>query len=103
MLHLTNSRPDKRGAPSFGLRTINFNAFELPNQGFVAVKVYGLTGRLVKVLLSGSQAAGTQSVPWDGTDFNGNPVAAGIYIYQIEFTGVDGKKYTLSKKMSLVR
>jgi hypothetical protein len=78
-------------------------SYELPNPGFVTVKVYDLTGRLVKVLLSGSQAAGAQSVTWDGTDFNGNPVAAGIYIYQIEFTGVDGKKYTFSKKMSLVK
>jgi Ca-activated chloride channel family protein len=78
-------------------------SYELPNPGSVTVKVYDLTGRLVKVLLSGSQAAGAQSVTWDGTDFSGNPVAAGIYIYQIEFTGVDGKKYTLSKKMSLVK
>jgi hypothetical protein len=78
-------------------------SYELPNPGLVSVKVYGLTGRLVKVLLSGSQAAGAQSVTWDGTDFNGNPVAAGIYIYQIEFTGEDGKKQVQSRKMSLVK
>jgi hypothetical protein len=34
---------------------------------------------------------------------NGRSVAAGVYIYRIEFTGTGGQRYALSKKMSLVR
>jgi hypothetical protein len=109
---ITSFKPEKAQIPRSSRLCQNypnpFNpsttiSYELPNPGLVSVKVYGLTGRLVKVLLSGSQAAGAQSVTWDGTDFNGNAVAAGIYIYRIEFTGVDGKKYMQSKKMSLVK
>jgi len=69
----------------------------------VTVKVFDITGRLVKVLVSGWQTAGTQNTIWDGRDFDGNLVAAGIYICQVEFTGADGKKMVLSRKMSLVR
>jgi len=77
--------------------------YELPGSGFVTVKVYDITGRMVKVLVSGWQTAGTQHTIWDGTDFDRNLVAAGIYICWIEFTGEDGKKMVQSKKMSLVK
>jgi len=77
--------------------------YELPGSGFVTVKVLDITGRLVKVLVSGWQTMGTQNTIWDGADFDGNLVAAGIYICQIEFTGEDGKKLVLSRKMSLVK
>jgi len=77
--------------------------YDLPSSGFVKVKVYDITGRLVKVLVSGWQTMGTQNTIWDGTDFDDNLVAAGIYICRIEFTNKDGKKLVQSTKMSLVR
>ncbi len=77
--------------------------YELPGSGFVTVKVFDITGRLVKVLVSGWQTSGTQDTIWDGTDFDGNLVAAGIYICQVEFIGEDGRKLVQSRKMSLVK
>ena len=77
--------------------------YELPANGEVIVKVYDLTGRLVKVLLNATLPAGSHTVHWDGTDFRGNQVAAGIYIYQIEFIAANGEKIIRSKKMSLVK
>lgn len=77
--------------------------FELPGSGNVSVKVYDITGRLVNVLVSDWQMAGTQNTVWDGTDFDGSFVAAGIYICRIEFIGEDGKKLVQSKKMSFVK
>ncbi|MFA4835950.1 MAG: T9SS type A sorting domain-containing protein [Dehalococcoidia bacterium] len=77
--------------------------YELPTNGSVNIRVYDITGRLVKLLVSGWQTSGAQNTIWDGTDFDGNLVAAGIYICQIEFTGEDGKKLVQSKKMSLVK
>jgi len=77
--------------------------YELSGSGFVTVKVFDITGRLVKVLVSGWQTMGTQNTIWDGADFDGNLVAAGIYICQVEFMGEDGRKMVQSRKMSLVK
>ena len=78
-------------------------SYELPTSGQVIIKIYDLTGRLVKVIANATQPAGSHSAQWDGTDFRGTPVAAGIYIYRIEFVGTNGKKMVQSKKMSLVK
>ena len=77
--------------------------YELQASGQVQIKIYDLTGRLVKVIANATQPAGAHSAQWDGTDFQGTPVAAGIYIYRIEFVGTNGKKMVQSKKMSLVK
>jgi len=77
--------------------------YELPTAGQIVVKVYDLTGKLVKVLINAYQPSGVHSIRWDGIDFQGNLVAAGIYIYQIKFIAADGKRFLQSKKMTLVR
>ena len=78
-------------------------AYELYSPGQVTIKIYDITGRLVKILLYAQLNAGLHNVVWDATDFKGNPVAAGIYIYKIEFTGIDNQKFTQCKKMSFVK
>ncbi len=78
-------------------------AYELPEPGFVTIKIYDLSGRLVRILVSEQKNAGMYRVLWDGTSASGAQVAAGVYFYRIEFTGTAGKTMTLTKKMSLVR
>ena len=77
--------------------------YEIPSNGIVCLKIYDLTGRLVKTLVQKVQNAGAYTIKWDGTDFNGNTVAAGIYIYKMEFTSASGEKFVQSKKMSFVK
>ena len=76
-------------------------AYELPSSGRVIIRVYDLTGRLVKVLADLVEPAGRHSIKWDGTDLWGGIVASGIYICQIEFVGTDGQRIMTSMKMSL--
>lgn len=78
-------------------------AYELPTSGRVLIKVYDLTGRLVKVLADLAEPAGRYSVNWDGTDLLGTIVASGIYICQIEFFATNGQKTVMSMKMSLLK
>ena len=78
-------------------------AYELPSSGRVIIRVYDLTGRLVKVLADLVEPAGRHSVNWDGTDLLGRIVASGIYICQIEFLGRNGQKTVMSMKMSLLK
>ena len=59
--------------------------YDLPNDDFVNMAVYDMTGRLVKTLLNGSKSAGYNHVLWDATNDNNEPVSAGVYIYVIQF------------------
>lgn len=77
--------------------------FELPTDGFVTINIYDLTGRLVRTLMNEQQLAGIHSIQWNGTDDAGQKIAAGIYLYQIEFTNATGEAMVLTKKMSLVK
>ncbi|MFH0920327.1 MAG: C25 family cysteine peptidase [Fibrobacterota bacterium] len=57
----------------------------------VAIKIFTQSGRLIRVLQSrdvrGTYAAGAQS-EWDGLDEAGNPVARGVYFYQMSFSRI---------------
>ncbi|MBN2413557.1 VWA domain-containing protein [candidate division KSB1 bacterium] len=77
--------------------------FSLPASGHVVIKIYDITGRRVKTLTGGHLNGGAHKFTWDGTDTNGQLVAAGIYIYRVEFTNMKGEIFTQTKKMSLVK
>lgn len=73
-------------------------SYVLPNACHVRLSIYNLLGQRIRTLVDGYQAAGHQTVRWDGTDEQGNKVASGIYFYRIqagEFT--DAKKMILMK------
>jgi hypothetical protein len=77
--------------------------FALPENGFVAISVYDVNGRLVRVLLSESRNAGSYSVKWDGKNQAVNAVPSGIYVCRMEVRSADGRRFTQSVKMGLVR
>lgn len=53
--------------------------------GYVFVRVYDLTGRLVRTLMDEPYVpAGDYDVRFDGRDFNGRPLASGQYYYRVE-------------------
>ncbi|MEZ4388916.1 MAG: nuclear transport factor 2 family protein [Candidatus Krumholzibacteriia bacterium] len=59
-------------------------AFVVPDGGAaVSLRVYDLTGRLVRTLVDGRASAGTHTVRWSGDDDRGQPVASGTYFYQL--------------------
>jgi hypothetical protein len=65
--------------------TIQYN---VANEGLVSLKVYDITGRLVKTLVDnqfrnpGNEAG--YSVVWNGLDDRGQKVSAGLYIYRLQ-------------------
>jgi len=58
--------------------------YELPENSFVNITVYDLLGKKVKTLVNTTQDAGFKSVFWDATNNQGDPVSAGVYLYQIK-------------------
>ena len=74
--------------------------FGLAKADRVEVKVYDVTGRLVKTLANRNFQAGEQSVTWDGSNDQGRVVARGVYFTQVKFINsrfVDAKKVTVLK------
>jgi choice-of-anchor B domain-containing protein len=62
-------------------------SYNLPQAGFVNLKVYDLMGREIRNLSSGFENAGMNSAMWDAKDNQGNIVSSGVYIYRLEAAG----------------
>jgi len=66
--------------PSRGAVVISYG---LPVESPVSLKVYDLSGRLIRTLVSGREKAGFRRVSWDGRTQGGGRVASGVYFYRL--------------------
>jgi hypothetical protein len=57
--------------------------FGLATGSEVSVKVYGVSGRVVRVLHDGPLSRGDHDFVWNGTDDDGHPIASGVYFYEL--------------------
>jgi len=79
MLHAARPNP-------FRSRTVF--AYDLAQRGRVTLRVYDVSGRIVRSLVAGSeQDAGRYSVEWDGQDDAGRAAAAGLYFARLDAAG----------------
>ena len=61
-------------------------SFGVENSGRVRVRLYDVTGRVIRTLTDRTMEAGSsQNVMWDGRDDAGNQVARGVYFARIDF------------------
>lgn len=59
--------------------------FELPERETVTLRVFDMSGRLVRQLISSEpHTSGRHEVVWNGRDDAGHPVASGTYLYRLE-------------------
>ncbi|MEK6566246.1 MAG: T9SS type A sorting domain-containing protein, partial [Bacteroidota bacterium] len=72
--------------------------FRIARMEFVKLSVYDLTGKLMKVLVSGTLSANSYQVLWDGTNESGQALPSGVYVYRIVAGSfVESKKLTVIK------
>jgi photosystem II stability/assembly factor-like uncharacterized protein len=67
--------------------------YDLPESGFVSLKVYDILGREVQTLVNGNKIKGTYEV-----SFNGSNLASGVYLYKLK-----AGNYISIKKMMLIK
>jgi phosphodiesterase/alkaline phosphatase D-like protein len=67
--------------------------YQLPESGFVTIKVYNITGSEICTLVSETKSAGTHEVR-----FNASNLTSGTYIYKIQ-----SGKFSQTKKMLLLK
>jgi hypothetical protein len=89
--HLSQNHPNPFN-PSTEIR------FSTPAKGLVQLRIYDVSGRLVRVLVDKALPAGWHTASWDGRNGTGTSVASGIYFYQLR-----AGKLVESKKMVLLR
>jgi len=61
--------------------------YNLNRAAEVTLTIYNSLGQPVKNLVRGEQSSGDYSINWNGTDSNGNPVSAGIYVARLSTNG----------------
>jgi hypothetical protein len=57
--------------------------YQLPQRSSVSLRIYDITGRLIRTLAEGYRPAGFHNAIWDARDDLGNEVASGIYYYSL--------------------
>jgi flagellar hook assembly protein FlgD len=77
--------------------------YELATEAEVTVRIYNLKGQLIRVLLMGSQPAGSyltkgRAAYWNGRNNVGQKVSSGLYFYTIQ-----AGNFTATKRMILVK
>jgi hypothetical protein len=61
--------------------------YALPRAGVAAVKVFDISGREVRCLLSGAMPAGARTLVFDGRDNRGRVLPAGVYLLRLDAEG----------------
>lgn len=80
----------------------------------VSLKIYNITGQLVKTLVNDHKTPGRYNAAWNGQSDKGQKVSAGIYFYRLTATSKDNNKSgsayggqaggkTITKKMVLIK
>jgi hypothetical protein len=70
----------------------------VPTAEPVALSIYDLAGRKVRVLVKGRLGAGDHDLSWDGRDYAGRAVASGTYVLNL----IQGE-YATTRRLSLVK
>ena len=75
---------------------------ELRSPGTISLKIYDMSGNLVRVLADDEQVSGTTNRRWDGLNNFNRYVGSGVYIYIFEYTGDDGSRQIIRKPVGVV-
>ena len=81
--------------PFSNLTTI---VFALPKTGHVSLKIYDVSGKLVKTLADGLYSPSDYTAYWNGRDENGCKVCSGVYFYILET-----EDFSATKKLILTK
>lgn len=74
-------------------------SFELSHDSATYLTIFDISGRHVRTLLSGEmRTAGRHELLWNGTDYTGKTVAAGVYFYNLK-----SDNFQQTRRMALIK
>jgi hypothetical protein len=86
--------------PAAGATTLSFR---IPQAGRTELRVFDLSGRLVRTLLDEVLRPGRQSIVWDGRNDQGHRVGSGLYFIRLHWEDRAGKGRTANGRLILLR
>ena len=72
--------------------------YQIPFSGKISLKVYDISGKEVSTIIDKSMDAGYYTSSFDGTN-----LASGVYFYRLIASSADGRNFTKTMKMILVK
>jgi len=70
----------------------------LENSSAIYLRIYDISGKVVKTLVHQTLSAGKHAAAWNGEDESGKPVVSGVYVCRLEAAGKsDVRKIVLLK------
>jgi hypothetical protein len=84
---LVNVNPDLSYSMPNPMTNSTMIEYSLPVAQDVSLRIYDVSGKLIKNLVNARKEAGTHRITWNGKDESGNMVASGIYFYQLQSSG----------------
>jgi len=72
--------------------------YSLKEASPVSIDIYNLKGQHINRLVDENKIAGSHKAVWNGTDFNGNSAASGVYLYKMKTNN-----YEQTKRMILMK
>jgi hypothetical protein len=73
-------------------------SYALPDKAHTTLSIYTVEGKLVRLLVNETLAAGYKQIIWDGRDNHGIPLSSGVYVYRLK-----AGSNALTKKMILLK
>ena len=72
--------------------------YSVGKPGLVTIRLYDISGQLIREVVNSSHAIGEYDIQWDGKDSNGLASSSGVYIVRLENTG-----YVQTTKIMLMK
>ena len=72
--------------------------FDIPEVSSITLTIYNMLGQKVKTFDMNDTPAGYHSIKWNATNDYGDPVSAGVYLYQLR-----ANQYVMTRKMVLLK
>jgi hypothetical protein len=76
--------------------------YSLAGRSHVTIRVFDLTGRVVKTIVAGERGPGEHVAVWDGTTDAGDCAASGVYFVRMEVAESSGA-FTAARKLVLLK
>ena len=73
-------------------------SFDLPESSYSKIIIFNMAGQKIKEYDLNKISAGNHSITWDATNSAGDPIGAGVYLYQLQTNN-----FTKTKKMVLLK
>jgi len=77
--------------------------FDLPDAGWVTLKIFDLTGRELNRLVDAHHEAGDHGLFWTAQNSTGLPLSSGVYLYEMILQTDKGSEFRSVKKFSLLK